>query len=455
MRKITALLLALTTIVMLAVTLTVGASAAAWDGTTADTAWYNTTATEFTLTTGEQLAGLAAIVNGKATGITADNFSGKTIILGADIDLGSKNWTPIGTSNGASGTTGFMGTVDGQKHTISNLSINMSETTTNGNRYGFFGIIGGTAKDINFKGARIVTSVGCYSGVIAGYIGGGTVARCTVDAGSAVECYTSAQGMIAGRVEKSGTIDSCINYGTITGYGLDAATGNVIIGGIVGLSDTSVVKNCVNYGDVTALAQTGVPSHAGAAGISGFVKAAEIKDCVNYGKISFTDYLNTNTGTGSIVGKCHSSAGSIVTNCYNFGTIEGKAGDTTQTGLIIGLPQVLGTIENCYSVPSGSLAATGSIMIAGFTITNANIVAKTDAGYAAMESAAKAIENAITAVIINLTIHYVNADGTKAADDKIVELREGEEYSVDSPAITGMTPDQSTVSGKMATSQPN
>ncbi len=448
MKKFTALLLSLTTIVMLAVTLTVSTSAAAWDGTTVDTSWYNTTATEFTLTTGEQLAGLSAIVAGRASGINIDNFSGKTIILGADVDLGSKNWTPIGLliSNNISA---FNGIFDGRKHTISNLAINMSETTTNGSRYGFFGYISGIAKDINFKGARIVTTATCYSAVVAGYIDGGTVARCTVDAGSVLECYTSAQGMIAGRVEKSGTIDSCINYGTITGYGLSAATSNVIVGGIVGLADSSVVKNCVNYGDVTAIAQTGTPNHAGASGISGFVKTAEITNCVNYGKISFTDYLNTNTGTGGIVGKCHSGAGSTITNCYNFGTVEGKGGDTTQTGLIAGLPQVLGTIENCYSVPSGNLSAAGSGMMAGFVISNVNIVAKTDAGYAAMENAALAIENGITAVLVNLTIHYVKDDGSKAADDKIIELHEGDEYSVDSPAISGMTPDQATISGKI------
>ncbi len=97
MKKLTAYLLVLTTLLMLTFTYNVGTTAAAWDGMTIDTSWYNTTDTEFTLTTAAQLAGLAAIVNGKATGIAADDFDGKTIKLGADVDLGGYDWTPIGT----------------------------------------------------------------------------------------------------------------------------------------------------------------------------------------------------------------------------------------------------------------------------------------------------------------------------------------------------------------------
>jgi hypothetical protein len=76
-------------------------------------------------------------------------------------------------------------------------------------------------------------------------------------------------------------------------------------------------------------------------------------------------------------------------------------------------------------------------------------VAKTDAEYAAMESAAAAIEEAFFATTIPLTIHYVYSNGDKAAEDYKADLLEGEEYSIDSPAITGYTTDQETVSGKM------
>lgn len=65
------------------------AGEAAWDGTTVDTSWYddNTTDTEFTISDSADLAGLAELVN------EGNNFSGKTIKLGADIDLGGKDVT--------------------------------------------------------------------------------------------------------------------------------------------------------------------------------------------------------------------------------------------------------------------------------------------------------------------------------------------------------------------------
>ena len=61
-------------------------NAAAWDGSI-DTSWYSKGETEFEISTPAQLAGLAAIVSGEATGIKADNFNGKTIKLTADLDL--------------------------------------------------------------------------------------------------------------------------------------------------------------------------------------------------------------------------------------------------------------------------------------------------------------------------------------------------------------------------------
>ncbi|MBR6332878.1 MAG: hypothetical protein IKR77_00600, partial [Bacteroidales bacterium] len=73
-----------------------------WDGTS-DINWYDATQTSFDISTPEQLAGVAQLVNdGTAT------FSGKTLNLTADIWLNSNgstvnNWVPIG---GAATPTG-------------------------------------------------------------------------------------------------------------------------------------------------------------------------------------------------------------------------------------------------------------------------------------------------------------------------------------------------------------
>ena len=76
-----------------------------WDGT-ADTTWYNDTDTEFHLTTAEQLAGLAEIVN------NGNTMEGKTIFLENDLDLAGQEWTSIGNGNNVSNY--FAGNFNGQ-----------------------------------------------------------------------------------------------------------------------------------------------------------------------------------------------------------------------------------------------------------------------------------------------------------------------------------------------------
>ena len=108
MKKKLALLLCLVLLVT-ALALPVSAdNSAAWDGSV-DTSWYSAEAKTFEISTPAQLAGLAAIVSGEATGIKADNFNGKTIKLTADLDLGGVKaahgtwsgpcWKPIGNGS--------------------------------------------------------------------------------------------------------------------------------------------------------------------------------------------------------------------------------------------------------------------------------------------------------------------------------------------------------------------
>ena len=78
--------------------------------------WYNKNQTEFTLNTAKELAGMVVIVNNGYS-----DFEGKTIKLGADIDLSGKNWTPCGT---------FKGIFDGMGHTINGININIVSEDT-------------------------------------------------------------------------------------------------------------------------------------------------------------------------------------------------------------------------------------------------------------------------------------------------------------------------------------
>ena len=91
-----------------------------WDGT-ADTSWYTSApdASEYLISTAEQLAGLAQLVNADP-GTT--NFAGKTFYLENDLDLSGHEWISIGTGRGGTQSKySFCGVFDGQGHVISNL----------------------------------------------------------------------------------------------------------------------------------------------------------------------------------------------------------------------------------------------------------------------------------------------------------------------------------------------
>ena len=125
---------------------------------TADTQWHNKNDDSFKISTAEELAGLAKLVN------LGNTFRGKTVVLINDIDLENKEWTPIGKSLEKS----FQGTFEGGWHTVSNLKV----TGANEN-VGLFGYAADaeirnlTVTEADISGSRNV-------GGIAGNAGAGT-----------------------------------------------------------------------------------------------------------------------------------------------------------------------------------------------------------------------------------------------------------------------------------------
>lgn len=182
MSKFTSIVLSLLMVIsIMPQTAFASSSPTVWDGTT-DTSWYDDTDISFTFTTAEQLAGLAELVN------AGNDFSGKTITLGADIRLNDTTdweswdstppaniWAPIGTSS----ATCFSGTFDGNGKTISGIYIN-------------------TTAD--------------YQGLY-GYV-------------------------LSATVQNVGVIDNYIK-------------GNRYVGGVVGFAEDSIITNCFNAGSVS------------------------------------------------------------------------------------------------------------------------------------------------------------------------------------------------------------
>lgn len=132
---------------------------------------------DYVLSTPQQLQLLPTYVNNIQN---PNSFQGKTIKLGADIDLDGIDWMPIGifpSSADGGGARYFSGTFDGQGHKIMNLMVNAKQCHLNVGESvfgkGFFGsTYGMTVKNVTFDGAQIGlgTNTGNVQGVVAAYI---------------------------------------------------------------------------------------------------------------------------------------------------------------------------------------------------------------------------------------------------------------------------------------------
>lgn len=226
----------------------------AWDGTTQDTSWYDKSKSEFTLTKASQLAGLAKLVN------EGDTFSGKTITLGGDINLNSKQWTPIGLYHDENDTSDFgkkpfSGTFDGKNYTISGLSIDLDNGKSS--YRALFGYADGTVSNFTVKGEVKANS---SSGVVAALGDGGKIENVVSYVNVSVTKGADKGGLhakIAGIVvavkgeTKGCTITNCKNYGAITST---VTTANDAVGGILAWTNikTLTITGCENYGTITA-----------------------------------------------------------------------------------------------------------------------------------------------------------------------------------------------------------
>jgi len=271
--------------------------------------WYDDSLTELVIDSKEDLLAFAEQVNENG-----NTFSGKTVKLGADIDLTSAAWTPIGngTSNGSIYTgNAFKGIFDGNGKTITGLGI------SSGNCVGLFGIIdGATVKNLTFIGANISGSE--RAAVAVGLmVGNSTVSSITVDENSTVSGQKYVAGIV-GAMTIEGTISDCTNNAKIEG-----TTYNV--GGIVGAAyytaagKTMTVSDCTNNGTVTGPYAVG-----GIVGLS----TADVEGCSNTAAITAT-----NMDIGGIVGE-QKVAGSVI-GCTNSGAVT-NTGSGYGTGGIIG-----------------------------------------------------------------------------------------------------------------------
>lgn len=249
----------------------------------ADSNWYNSSQDEFTISTAEELAGVAQLVEGGTT------FAGKTINIGADIDLDGNLWTPIGAYPAL-----FSGNVEGNNHTISNLWINLPETD-------FVGLFGYTVTS-SFSNLHINASH------IIGFDTVGTLVANLFDNGSIENC-------------------SAINI---------SVTGNNNTGGLVGgLVQNSSISKCHAIGDIVGSSQVGGLTGSGWTGVG-------IDECYSEGTVSAT-FL-----AGGLVGAFPFafSGTSTVDNSYSRSSV---VVDNERAGGLIGGADNMLLVKNSYS----------------------------------------------------------------------------------------------------------
>ena len=278
------------------------------------------------------------ITNCEELNATRNDLSAYWILMN-DIDMsdcGVQNWNggqgfiPIGAGGNPmpSGGTPFIGSFNGQNHTISNLYINRPSS----NWQALFGYVetSGVIKNLGVTFVNVEGSM-CVAGLIGrnGYLQGGTITNCystgTVTGG------TQVAGLI-GR-GSGGTITNCYSTADATG------TASYFVGGLIGYygNYAGTITNCYSTGDITGT------------GASGYVGGLIGQVCAFYGTVTITNCYSTGnvTGTGDAVGGLigQSYLNGIITNCSSTGNVT-ATGD--YVGGLAGLNNG-GTVTNCSS----------------------------------------------------------------------------------------------------------
>ena len=312
-----------------------------WDGTAvAFTQGRGTKEEPWLIENAEQLAYLAQQVN------NGTDYEREHFLLVSDLDLGGKEWTPIGTDGNP-----FWGGFDGGGRTITGMTITGKE-----NKYvGLFGAC------YNFTApSSYIKSVTVKRANISGHSFVGAIAG----AGANIsDCYSIENTIYASRCV-GGVCGSLI--GNISGcYNSSSVKGNSTAGGIMGSASyegrdgNGVVQYCYNIGAVTVSQQDS--SVGGITGAS--ANRYDISNCLNCGKIT-----GNGKNVGGIAGSTDSNDMNFIGNCYynsdlnNAGVGEGasdKVIPLTTSQLCGALPEGLdSTIWKEGSVDTSTAKAT-------------------------------------------------------------------------------------------------
>lgn len=240
-----------------------------------------------------------------------------------------EKWIPIGSGY----STPFLGTFDGQGHTIS--GIYCSGSSYNENLVGLFGYMAGTIIDLNVNNSYIVTQ----KNDTTGSAGGIAMTMANTSGGSPKIINCSFKGYVRSVYQQAGGIVGQMAYGTIDGCFVNAGVRGTDAGGIAGSirNYNTVIQNSFSSGTVTA--------------------------------------VSNNSRVGGIVGSCNIN-GSVI-NCGSISELDGAAYGYGDVGGICGIMYNYTTVENCWfagSIGSNCGYAAGIAVIAENSAGNASVL---------------------------------------------------------------------------------
>ena len=282
----------------------------------------------YQLSTKEELFWFRDAVNGGQYSLNA--------ALTQDIDLeGTADWVRIANGSSSNSSRAYTGTFDGQNHTIKNLSIK-NTSSSSGKYLALFERVVGKGRICSLKLENVQIEGYQYAAAFVAY-NAGTVENCHVVSGRISAKYSNYGGICAETTSTSKII-GCSNAAAIEGDGS-------YLGGIAG-ANAGEITDCVNTGRVA-----GAKSYqTEAVGIAGR-NSKLIDRCANTGEV----YAES-ARVGGIAGGATSSS-SQVKNSWNGGSVTLNvriSSSDPQVGGIVGYTQ--GTVENCCS--TGTITVT-------------------------------------------------------------------------------------------------
>ena len=355
-----------------------------WDGSVAESfaGGKGTKDDPYQIATGSQLAYFAERVNAEEYG---EKYAGTYFELTEDIDLGGKEWTPVGETvadliMGGHEYFVFSGNFDGNGYTIKNLTIGTETSPYSGDVCGLFGATSGTIEDvvlenvsINYVGGNHSSGYGFrMGGALVGY-SMGDIVNCTVigldmKAGSdgSYVALNSIGGLVGiqdggttvSHSRVSGKIEESTKKGNVGGFvgtlakgssakycGADVSvevTGNgrgIAVGGFVGIgngvtTDETLIENCYATGNITGAEYAG--------GFVGNISGLNISNCYAKGDVSNSfvgaSFMGTDAASNNYYG--------TVKNCYATGLVS----DISSSAYAFAMQDTMNrsTIQNCY-----------------------------------------------------------------------------------------------------------